>query len=193
MASRKDHSFQSYLACGIIGILSGICLSMAAASVLYAIFRQPAEKDVVVPTLLSTPTPNSQHKNLLDQAEMELAAGRPENVKGILLPQLKDWESPVDLAEAYELLGEAELQQYHYQLAAGFFEKLYIYDPSAENLYRLAEAYDIGGDLERAQEKYQALVDMEDPQASEYRFFAQSRLVEIDDILKHRKATNPPP
>lgn len=148
---------------------------------------------MVVPTLLRIPAPSSQHKNLLDQAEMELAAGRPENVKGILLPQIKDWESPMDLAVAYELLGEAELQQHHYQLAAGFFEKLYIYDPSAENLYQIAVAYDIGGDLEHAQEKYQALVNMEDPQASEYRFFAQSRLDEIDDVLERRKATNPPP
>ena len=51
--------------------------------------------------------------------------------------------------------------QGHAQLSVPYFDRLYIYEPSAENLFLLATAYDMGGDNKNALEKYQELINWE--------------------------------
>jgi tetratricopeptide (TPR) repeat protein len=142
---------------------------------------RPTQRYPMVTLLPSTPEPA-----ILLLAESALNNGNLQDVKDILLPGLQSLEAPADLARAYRLLGDAEYQQGYYQLAAGYYEKLYRYEPDLENLYLLATVYDTGGDLEAAYQKYQLLESASDLQASGRSEMVAERLRHLGDILERR-------
>ena len=113
--------------------------------------------------VIETSTPGSVVTpiTLLDRAQAAAEAGQPEKVKELLSPTIKYWKSNDDLVRGYKLLAEAELAQGHSQLAVPYYEKLYFYQPTADNLFRLATIYDMSGDIRNALVKYQELVKWE--------------------------------
>jgi tetratricopeptide (TPR) repeat protein len=143
------------------------------------------------PTLTPTkeppvPTSTTLAQGLFEQAEYYLANWEPEKVKPLLFPRLGELQNDEELAQAYKLLGDAEYQQGHSQIAAGFYESVYTYQPSVGNLIFLARLYDMGGDLVHALEKYELLLALEDPAAETYRAEAEFRAENIKDVLDHR-------
>jgi hypothetical protein len=62
-------------------------------------------------------TESSPAGELLEQAEYYMQTGEPEKVKGLILPVIEYWDRIEDIVAGYRLLGDAEVQQGHYQLA----------------------------------------------------------------------------
>jgi tetratricopeptide (TPR) repeat protein len=178
---------------GLAGLMGGLCLAATIALVnlgLVGVLR-PARRVSITPHVVHAVTPTSAGplQVALERARDELNLGNPENVKVILLPVLSEFESDEDLALAYKLLAEAEIQQDHYEMGAGYLESVYRYAPSAENLFELAAAYDTGGDLEMALEKYQQLLALSDPQAAQYRSSVEQRVADLGRVLKRPTQT----
>jgi tetratricopeptide (TPR) repeat protein len=151
------------------GLAVGICLSVTTGFALFYsrsvhIFQSSSipTAQAADPLELSTQKPTPTQTDLLDEAEAALSSGHPEKVRELLYPMIESWTSNDDLIRGYRLLGEAELAQGHPQLAVPYFEKLYFYEPTAENLFMLATVYDAGGDIRNALEKYQELARWED-------------------------------
>jgi hypothetical protein len=154
------------------GISAGVCLSMIAGVVMLAarVKTAPLPTQTAIPTatiiiptptLVVTPSPTFTPvppPSPLEEAEEALDSGNPEKVRGYLYPMIESWSSNDDRVRGYELLGQAELMQGHTQL-----EKLYFYEPTAENLFILATVYDASGDICRALEKYQELAKWNPP------------------------------
>lgn len=142
------------------GVTGGICLSLILGAGLFSVYllsiNQQIEREA------STPLPVSEQSRLLDEAELALNSGDPKRVRALLYPAIERWTSTDEIVRGYRLLGEAELMQGHAQLSVSYFDKLYVYEPSAENLFLLATAYDMGGDNKNALEKYQELANWED-------------------------------
>jgi hypothetical protein len=159
------------------GISTGVCLSIIGGAILLATSFKTASPPTVtaMPTTMITNTISAQlvtpsptftqlpQPNPLDEAEEALNSGNPEKVRGLLYPMIETWTSNDDRVRGYELLGKAEWAQGHPQLATPHFEKLYFYEPTAENLFTLATAYDAGGNICLALKKYQELAKWEPP------------------------------
>ena len=150
------------------GAAGGICLSLIIGIVLLYASAEQTRRPIFIPTGQSTelfqaptqkPAPSQVHP--LDEAESLLNSGQPEKVRELLYPMIEGWTSNNDRIRGYRLLGEAELAQGHPQLAVPYFEKLYFYQPTAENLFLLATIYDMGGDIKNALIKYQELAKWE--------------------------------
>jgi tetratricopeptide (TPR) repeat protein len=110
------------------------------------------------PAPLDAPSETPTEENpQLAQAESYLEQGRPEMVHDLLWPSMEQWTSDEDKARGYFLLGMAEMDMGHPQLAAPYFERLFQYDPSPENLLYLAVAYDAGGNIGQALDTYKRL------------------------------------
>jgi tetratricopeptide (TPR) repeat protein len=199
------------LAYGIAGFSAGICLALVGVEIILAarvnriqsslslvtpvatagtVSTSPSPTATPSPAPSSTPypirhlpTPTRAIRVLIDQADEFIDNGQPEQVKVLLLPHLKDFQSKEDLASIYERLGQAELGQGHFQLAAVYYERLYFNQPSVQNLYTLAICYDAGGNLESALAKYQLLVKLEDTDVEEYREFAEERIKDLSKVL----------
>ena len=164
MQDKNRISFVIFLS----GVAGGFCLSLLiGVGILYsnAVYTlQPSFTPTVQPKNIfqvSTSTPVPSQSSLLYEAELALNSGRPERVRDLLYPVIGSWSSNDDLIRGYRLLGEAELAQGHAQLAVPYFEKLYFYEPTAENLFLLATVYDAGGDIKNALAKYQELAKWE--------------------------------
>ena len=150
----------------LIGVAGGICLSLIIGRILlYLRAGQTVQTNSLssaqVTNIFLTTTPEPTHVNRLDEAESALNSGQPEKVRDLLFPTIGNWISNDDRIRGYRLLGEAELAQGHPQLAAPYFEKLYFYQPTPENLLLLATIYDAGGDIRKALIKYQELARWE--------------------------------
>lgn len=150
------------------GTVAGICLSLMIGIVLF--YRQVQETPELGFTPIAQATDTSQLATLeppstridqIDEAETSLRSGQPEKVRELLYPSIERWTSNDDLIRGYKLLAEAELAQGHAQLAVPFLEKLYFYDPTAENLFFLATVCDTGGDIKNALVLYQELAKWE--------------------------------
>ncbi len=124
---------------------------------------------------LRTEIPQPEVLRLAERAYLENRFGA---VKDILLAGLSSLQTPSDLAHAYQLLGDAEVEQGHYQLAAGYYEGLYQNAPEVENLYLLARTYDMGGALEAAYQKYRLL-------SEQYAALPEAERQTIDGRLEH--------
>ncbi len=161
------------------GFLLGACLSVISIVVFYFYQEaQPLSLPVPSQVVLSTPTvsktvaftptgtatsiPTSPVDNILMIAESYILEGRVEEAKELILPEIDNWESGNDKARGYKLLGDGETYIGHYQLAAPYYEEMYFYEPTSENLYIVAFNYDLAGDLCSAYEKYQKLLSMDD-------------------------------
>ncbi len=181
------------------GTLGGICLSLLLGMGLFYSYigqtLQPNSTQIDLPVnMFQTSTPNRMpgQASLLEDAEAALNSGQPEKVKDLLYPTIENWTSNDDRIQGYKLLGEAELAQGHAQLAAPYFEKLYFYEPSAENLFFLATTYDSGGDIKTALTKYQELANWEDlPQGIDIEFI-NMRIYDISRALGTPVPTHTP-
>jgi len=131
------------------------------------------------PTATLAPTATRAAQSLLDQAKRDLAERRAQHLIDILKPQLDQFTTADEQALAYAYLARAESQLGHFQLAAAYLEKAYALQPTAEYLFELAQAYDMGGDLRQALKKYQALLQLTEPEAERYRSTANQRFEEI--------------
>lgn len=164
MIKKKHNPVYNFL----IGMMGGICLSLIVGIGLFSSRinqnTQPNSTLVTQPTdtpLISTPQPTPTQLTQLEKAELALDSNQPEKVKELLYPMIENWTSNADRIRGYQLLGQAELEQGHPQLAVPYFEKLYFYEPTAENLFLLATIYDMGGDIKNALIKYQELAKWE--------------------------------
>ncbi|HEX2698415.1 MAG TPA: hypothetical protein VHM28_11965 [Anaerolineales bacterium] len=174
----------------LYGIAGGICLSLLIGIGLLfsrgvqttpAYPTSPAQPTNIRSVFTYTPTPNQI--SILDEAEIALNTGQPDKVKELLGPTIGNWTSNEDRIRGYRLLGEAELAQGHPQLAVPYFEKLYFYQPTPENLFSLATAYDAGGDIRHALIKYQELAKWENlPQEIDIEF-VNMRIYDISRSL----------
>ncbi len=189
----------SWLAYAIVGFLMGGCLiSLLSCFIFYLSNQAPARPSRADETSIissrpqvTSPEPTIQTAtppafDLFEQAERYMARGEPEKVRSLLFPRLGEIQTDKDLAQAYELMGQAEVAQGHFLIAAGLFESMVSYQPSAENLFLLASAYDIGGDLKHAQEKYEQLLALDEPDVETYREIAEARSQDLKDILSRR-------
>lgn len=104
-------------------------------------------------------TETSPAEELLEQADYYMQTGEPEKVKGLILPVIESWDRVQDIVAGYKLVGDAEVQQGHYQLAIPYYEKVYYYEPSPDSLFLLAYTYDMSGDLCLAHYYYSRLAD----------------------------------
>jgi tetratricopeptide (TPR) repeat protein len=170
------------------GMLGGFCLSLLIGVGLFYSYTQqmfrPSFTPVTQPiNIFQTPesTQISTQTSVLDEAQAALNSGQPEKVRGLLYPMIESWSSNNDRIRGYRLLGEAELSQGHAQLAVPYFEKLYFYEPTAENLFFLATIYDTGGDIKHALTSYQELAKWENlPEDIDIEFVN----MRIDDISR---------
>lgn len=153
---KKNYKLPAYFLSGVTG---GICLSLIMGAGLLSLYIKSINQTIKRST--TTPVHFSEQSRLLDEAELALESGDPEKVREVLYPIIESWTSNDDIVRGYRLLGEAELMQGHAQLSVPYFDRLYIYEPSAENLFLLATAYDMGGDNKNALEKYQELINLE--------------------------------
>jgi tetratricopeptide (TPR) repeat protein len=112
-----------------------------------------------LPVLLPTPTSNP----LFVQAELASEKNDFQKVIDLLEPKLSSLTRLEEQKEALHLLGDAEYQLGHYQLAAGYFEKLYQISPTTLDLLYLATAYDDGGNQKKALEMYLQILAANDP------------------------------
>src|SRR5690349_20451128 len=106
------------------GAAGGVCLS---ASITITLFYSRAMQTIQVNIIATLPATNTvqgfvsisspTQTSLLDEAESALYAGRPEEVRELLYPIIETWSSNDDRIRGYKLLGDAELAQWHPQLA----------------------------------------------------------------------------
>jgi len=100
----------------------------------------------------------SAEETLLAQANAFLVEGQPGRVPDLLWPEIQKWSSLENRAEGYRLLGQAEMELGHPQLAAGYYEELTYIHASAGNLFLLGYAYDAGGHLGAAYVAYKRVI-----------------------------------
>jgi tetratricopeptide (TPR) repeat protein len=157
-----------------LGLLIG--LALIAARQAWAVYRNVADIHTYFDQRLAT----SETQGLLGKATMAGLAGDNEGVKSILLPNIEKFTNVAEVAEANSLLGKAEYNLGHPQLAAGYFEKVYLYEPNSANLFTLSQTYDTGGNLDQALTHYTLFLSSLDPTATgEMIIFAQQRVREI--------------
>jgi len=179
----KSNSFKDMFKFGCLGLFIGfIVISIVEIKISY--HNITAIRQV----LLSHLTSDSETKYLLGKARYAGLKGEYEDVNSILSPNISKFTNRVEASEAYELLGTAEFQLGHPQLASGYFELMYANNPISYNLYTLAVAYDGGGNLDKALEKYALLISFHDGTIPlDKLVFAQQRLQEIMTIKGQNK------
>jgi tetratricopeptide (TPR) repeat protein len=118
----------------------------------------------------------------------------PASAIELLSAHLMEITDHTDLVRAYECLATAEAMLLHFQMAASYFEELYLLEPSVEYLFEAAQSYDNGGDLQRALEKYLLVIetDDDDPDAEMYKAWALERATELQDTLQYPHPTASP-
>ncbi len=160
-----------YLGLGLV-----IGLALIAARQVWALYRNVADIHAYFDQRITA----SETQGLLAKATMAGLNGDYEGVKSILLPNIEKFTNAAEAGEAYSLLGKAEYSLGHPQLAAGYFEKMYLYEPSSGNLFTLAQTYDEGGNLDLALSHYSLFLSSLDATATgDMINFAQQRVREI--------------
>ncbi len=134
-------------------------------------------------TMFPTQTLEPTVQDLLSEAERSLEFGEAEKVSMLLYPAIETWTSSTEKAQGYKFLGDAEIALGHPQLAAPYYEKVYFYAPTADNLYILAITYDMGGNLCKALEYYKQLDAWADQEGEFDREFVKSRIEDINCTL----------
>src|SRR5271157_164490 len=137
-------------------------------------------------TIAETIPPPLSDERLLSEAESEILANQPDKAEELLLPVVDSWISATDKVRGFKLLGDAEVAKGHYQLAAPYYEKIYFYNPTPDNLFTVAVTQDMGGDLCDAFKNYQILATWEDPTATFDRNLVETRIKEIKCVLVTR-------
>ena len=181
MSTTKDtrkNTLRDLIKFGCLGILIGFII-IAIVEIKISYQNIMALRQV----LLTRFNTGSETQYLLGKAGYVGLRGESEEVISILLPNMNKFTDRKEASEAYSLLGTAEFQLGHPQLAAGYFELMYANNPTSHNLYTLALAYDHGGNLEKALEKYALVVSFQDGTAPPNEIaYAQQRIQEIMTI-----------
>ena len=133
----------------------------------------------------------SETKDLLTRASLAGLNGDYEGVKSMLIPNLSKFTDPAEAADAYSYLGTAEYKEGHPQLAAGYFEKMYLNKPSSANLYTVAAAYDAGGNLDSALLDYSLFLSTLDSTGTPAMVSAAQQRVNEIQVLKGIKPSVP--
>ncbi len=173
----------------MIGIAAGACMASALAIGWLAFqYMPPAPTTVITaspqPTTRPTQPPCKDESGFLQEAEcLARRHGEVEQAIAMLALRLDELETDPELAHAYRLLVDAETYLYHYQLAAGYLERLYEIEPTVENINQLAEIYYLGADHEHALERYLELLEWEGSEADQYREVASARIDDISEII----------
>ena len=170
-----NNPFRDIVKYGCLGVLVGlIIISIVEIKISYQNIM--AMRQVMLMRFNS----GSETQYLLGKAGYAGLQGQSEEVISILLPNMTKFTDRMEASHAYSLLGTAEFQLGHPQLAAGYFELMYANNPTSHNLYVLATAYDQGGNLNKALEKYALVVSYQDSttQPAEV-LYAQQRIQEI--------------
>jgi hypothetical protein len=185
----------------LLGFGIGICISLILAGMLYANRLNqlsatitptlPAPTTTIPTQVIETATPIVEtiepsaptEEELLAQAEAEIFTDEPEKVKNLLLPVIENWASSSDKARGYKLLGDAEVAQGHPQLAVPYYEEVYFYEPTPDNLFTIAFTEDMGGDLCNALKHYQELNAWGAADVAFDREFVKSRIENIGCTL----------
>lgn len=184
----------------LIGVLFGCFLAICFVIALFSlrVFQISSHLPTIPPAITTslpiseTPTPRlimhivstSEFNLFLDQAERYVSEDyEPQKAVDMLKPLLDSLLTDTDLIRAHKVLSMAEAEMGHFQIAAGYAEKLYEIEPTAENLYFLASLYDMGGDLDRALVKYSFLYWSADEEADVYRGVAKERMDAISEVL----------
>jgi hypothetical protein len=143
------------------------------------------------PETSSTASTGAAPETILTQAQQLLISGQPEKVAGLLQPVMDTWNSPDDLAAANKNLGQAEMDMGHPKLAAAYFEKLFIYQPTADNLFLMAVAYDAGGENKKALDKYLLLAALDNAEGQFNREYVHMRIQNLGWVLGTRTPQSP--
>ena len=140
MENTKKTTTKIWITYGLAGFLLGVCLVSLSTVGL-----------VAYQTTNPPPTSTPATQALLLEAFQSLYEN-PQHVLDVLEPHLEEFTDPNELVKALEYLGNAELNQGHYQLATVYFERMLELAPTPDNYMTLARIYDAGGDLEKAAE-----------------------------------------
>jgi tetratricopeptide (TPR) repeat protein len=116
----------------------------------------------------------------------------PQAAVDLLAAHVQQVTDHADRVQAYECLAFAESLLDRFQMAASYYEELYLLEPSVEYLFQTAVMYDNGGDLQRALEKYLLVVETDDPEAGEYEDWALERAIQLQDTLQYPHPTASP-
>jgi tetratricopeptide (TPR) repeat protein len=177
------------------GFVIGACLSVLLAGFVYSqrtAYLANKVKMIDFPTLpkqtpASTPsTPSvaiSDAAQQLDAAKAVLQNGEPEKVENLILPYVDSWLLADDQAQGYLLVGQAEKQMDHAQLAVPYIKKSYTLQPSAQTLFLLAETYDQGGDIRNAVSSYQQLIVSPDPSSGVDYDKVRQRIIVLETLM----------
>src|SRR5215216_7706929 len=113
----KNNAFKDMFKYGCLGLIIGfIIIGLVEIKLSYQniiALRQ---------VLLSHFNSNSETQYLLGKASYAGLKGEYENVSSILVPNFSKFTDRAEASEAYGLLGTAEFQLGHPQVAAGYFE-----------------------------------------------------------------------
>ncbi len=174
---------------GLLGFAAGACAGCAATLgvlLVAGVGLAPTGESSPPTPAASPPTrePCQDTSGPVEESECLLAQyGQAEQAINALAPRLEELESDQDLIRAYQVLAEAEFSLNHYQLAAGYLDRLVELAPTVDHLYLLAEAYYLGGDHEHAMARYIELADWDGEEADPLRPLARSRIEDLARIM----------
>ena len=129
-----------------------------------SVYPDPDVPAVMDTNLSPTPTPVSI-ESLLATVE-QIRFSDPQKALEWLIPVYRNISHPDFQKMAIRYLAEAEVSLGHYNLATGYYEKLWALESTGDNLLLLAENYTEGGYYECALVRYQELANWEGASAT---------------------------
>jgi len=130
------------------------------------------------------PLSDREVRDLLEQAQAELDAGRPQAVRQMLFPRLERINKSADRTRIFQLLGDAEAAQSNWQMASGYYQQLADLEPTGEHLLLLGQAYEWGGSLCEALEAYRTLLNSTKQEDYPYLEEASYAVRHLEEVLK---------
>lgn len=107
-------------------------------------------------------------------SDMRTAARYQDEMKVLLLEELKTTTDFSEKSMIYRYLGYAELVQGNSSIAAAQFRKMVDYSPTASNINLLATTYANSGDYDCAFKYYDILLRTEDPSGGAFHYIAKN-------------------
>jgi len=107
-------------------------------------------------------------------SDMRTAARYQEDMKTLLLEELKTATESSEKSTIYKYLGLAELVQGNSSIAAAHYRKMVDYSPTASNINLLATTYANSGDYDCAYKYYDILLRTEDPSGGAFHYIAKN-------------------
>lgn len=150
--------------------------------------RQPPK--IGVATFTPTHPPNQEElvatlevvDAVLREAEMMLGKD-PQGAIDLVAAIIDAITHKNEIIRALTIMGQAEAQLGHLQLAAAHYEHIYRLELTFDTLLVLAFLYDQSGNQERAIEKYQEIASWPDEEADDYRDWVLARVDILIDVV----------